>query len=447
LIPKELRTQFLILNFYFLIPTMLTRILSPIVNGFRGLSSEVWLLSAVSLINRSGSMVVAFLTLYLTQALHFDLRTAGYVMSCFGFGSIVGAYTGGYLTDKLGYYKVQLLTLLLSGTFLIVTLVVRDVYLMCLLMFLNGMASEAFRPANSVAIRTHSDAATRTRSLSLMRVAVNLAISFALIVGGILASMGWSWLFIADGLTCFGAAIILRICLKEKQPETGNLIASNKKEAPPDNLGTSPYFDEKIAQTIDYQASTSAYKDKKFLVFIFSTFVGACVFMQIIWTIPAFFKEIYGWNERIIGAVAAINGITVMVVEMPLIFNIENKKSKLWFVRFGIILYGLSYIAFSLPSAWGWLLAVFYMITISFGEIFVMPFSTNWAMKHAGEARQGQYMGLYTMAYSSSNVVAPLLGTQIIAAFGYSTLWLVLAALSSMAFYGFWWLQYGRMSK
>jgi predicted MFS family arabinose efflux permease len=412
---------------------MLTRILSPIFNGFRGLSLEVWLLSAVSLINRSGSMVIAFLTLYLTQALHFDLRTAGYVMSCFGFGSIAGAYMGGYLTDKLGYYKVQLLTLLMSGTFLIVTLVVRDVYMMCLLMFLNGVASEAFRPANSVAIRTHSDAATRTRSLSLMRVAVNLAISFALIVGGILASMGWSWLFIVDGLTCFGAALILRIYLKEKQTESDSTAIQNAEK--------------NHTQTVDYQSSTSAYKDKVFLVFIFSTFIGACVFMQIMWTIPAFFKEVYGWNEAIIGAVAAINGITVMVVEMPLIFNIEHKKSKLWFVRFGIILYGLSYIAFSLPSSWGWLLAVFYMITISFGEIFVMPFSTNWAMGHAGEARQGQYMALYTMAYSSSNVIAPLLGTQIIAAFGYSTLWLVLAALSSLSFYGFWWLQYGRMSK
>jgi predicted MFS family arabinose efflux permease len=412
---------------------MLTRILSPIVNGFRGLSPEVWLLSAVSLINRSGSMVVSFLTLYLTQALHYDLRTAGYVMSCFGFGSIAGAFMGGYLTDKLGYYKVQLLTLLLSGMFLIVTLVVRDVYLMCFLMFLNGMASEAFRPANSVAIRTHSDAETRTRSLSLMRVAVNLAISFALIVGGILASMGWSWLFIVDGLTCFGAALILRIYLKEKQT-----IAEND---------TPQYLATKNAQTIDYQASISAYKDKVYLVFIFSTFIGACVFMQIMWTIPAFFKEIYGWNEAVIGAVAAINGITVMVVEMPLIFNIEHKKSKLWFVRLGILLYGLSYIAFSLPSSWNWLLAVFYMVTISFGEIFVMPFSTNWAMNHAGKTRQGEYMALYTIAYSTSNVVAPLMGTQIIAAYGYSTLWWVLAALSSVSFYGFWWLQYGRTSK
>jgi MFS family permease len=52
-------------------------------------------------------MVVAFLTLYLTQPLHFDIRYAGYVMSFYGLGSILGVYIGGYLTDKIGYYKVQ----------------------------------------------------------------------------------------------------------------------------------------------------------------------------------------------------------------------------------------------------------------------------------------------------------------------------------------------------
>ena len=410
---------------------MIKRYLSPLFNGFKGLSAEVWLLSGVSLINRSGSMVVSFLTLYLTQALHFELRSAGYVMASFGVGSIVGAYSGGYMTDKWGYYKVQLLTLIANGAFLITTLLVHDFYAMCCIMFFNGAAAEAFRPANSVAIRQHSDPETRTRSLSLMRVAVNLAISFALIVGGILATFGWSWLFIVDGLTCLAAALILYLYLKEKQT-----IPQSLAQAQVQNLTS------KKTQSIDYQQSISAYKDKVYLIFIFSTFIGAMVFMQIIWTIPFFFKHVYGWSESIIGAVAAINGIAVMTLEMPLIFNLENKRNKLWFVRLGIILYALSYLAFTLPHSLSWLLAVFFMIIISFGEIFVMPFSTNWAMTHAGEARQGQYMALYTMAYSCSNIFAPLLGTQIIAAYGYSTLWFVLAFLSSLAFGGFWWLQH-----
>lgn len=95
-------------------------------NAFQGLSREIWLLSAVSLINRSGAMVVAFLTLYLTQSLHYDIKTSGYILSCFGIGAIIGAYLGGFLTDRVGYYRVQLLTLLSSGVMLLLLMVVQD---------------------------------------------------------------------------------------------------------------------------------------------------------------------------------------------------------------------------------------------------------------------------------------------------------------------------------
>ena len=404
---------------------MLVKAISHLQDSFRGIPRAVWLLSAVSLINRSGAMVVCFITLYLTQSLHFDIRFAGYVMSCFGLGSVAGAYLGGYLTDKMGYHRVQLLTLLVSGVLLLTAIFIREFYLMCFIMALNGMASEAFRPANSVAIRTHSDEQTRTRSLSLMRVAVNVAISFALIVGGILISFGWHWLFIADGFSCFGAALILQLFLKEKK-ETPQYIAPKMailKENEIKLLGK------------------SAYRDTNYLIFIFCTFLGATVFMQIIWTIPAFFKVVYGWSEAKIGLVAAINGISVVVLEMPLIFRIEKKRSKMWFVRLGILLYGISYIALILPSEWAMQIAVFYMILISFGEIFVMPFSTNWAISQSPKDRQGQYLALYTMAYSASSVIAPALGTQIIAAFGFNVLWWILGGLSIVAWLGFWYLE------
>ena len=286
-----------------------------------------------------------------------------------------------------------------------------------------GMAAEAFRPANTVAIKQHSTESTRTRSMSLMRVAVNLAISLALIVGGLLVSLGWQWLFIVDAFTCFAAAGMLLFLLKEKkQPSQEESI---------------PMI---TPQYILKNDSKSPYVDKKYLLFIFSTFVGATVFMQIIWTVPVFFKQVYGWNEATIGFVSAINGIAVMTLEMPLIFRIENKQRPMWFVRLGIVCYAISYLAFTLPTSLSWFLATFFMILISFGEIFVMPFSTSWATRQGTEARQGQYLALYTMAYSISNVMAPMVGTQVIAAFGFTAFWFVLGGMSAVAFAGFWYL-------
>ena len=163
--------------------------------------------------------------------------------------------------------------------------------------------------------------------------------------------------------------------------------------------------------------------------------------MQIMWTVPAFFSQVYGWHEAAIGAMSAVNGITVMTLEMPLIFRIEHKRPPMWFVRLGIMCYMTAYLAFTLPASLGWFLAIFYMIVISFGEIFVMPFSTSWATKQGSTARQGQYLALYTMAYSVSNVVAPMLGTQVIAAWGFTALWFVLSGLGILAFCGFWYLE------
>jgi predicted MFS family arabinose efflux permease len=404
---------------------MFTKSITQFTKSFKGLPPAVWLLSAVSLINRSGAMVICFMTLYLTQALHFNIKEAGYVMAFYGIGSIAGAYLGGYLTDKFGYYRVQIATLLGGGALLLVLMLMHDFWFLCFITFLWSLVSEAFRPANTVAIKQHSDEATRTRSMSLMRVAVNLAISFALIVGGLLASLGWNWLFWADALTCFGAAIMLRLSLKEKSP-------------PPQNKVT----DERIElEVIEKTGNGSAYRDADYLLFVFLTFLGATVFMQILWTVPAFFKEIYGWNEAMIGLMCAVNGIAVMTIEMPLIFRIENRRKPMYFVRLGIALYGLAYLCFLLPKEWGFFLGLNYMLVISFGEIFVMPFSTSWATKRAGELKTGQYMALYSIAYSVSNVVAPMMGTQIIAAFGFSTLWVVSAFIALVALLGFYYLE------
>ena len=77
------------------------------LNTFKGLSSEVWWLALITLINRAGTMVIPFLSLYLTKDLNFTFAQVGWVMSAFGLGSVVGSWLGGKLTDKIGYYKVM----------------------------------------------------------------------------------------------------------------------------------------------------------------------------------------------------------------------------------------------------------------------------------------------------------------------------------------------------
>jgi len=95
---------------------MLTRTLNLYKTSFTGLSKETWLLSTIMLVNRSGTMVIPFMTLYLTdKSMGRTLSEAGIVVSLFGLGSVIGAYFGGRISDKIGFYKVQLFTLFVGG--------------------------------------------------------------------------------------------------------------------------------------------------------------------------------------------------------------------------------------------------------------------------------------------------------------------------------------------
>src|SRR5882757_7024988 len=90
-------------------------------NAYSGLSRSTWLLSLVMLINRSGTMVVPFMTLYLTSPkMGYSVGQAGIVFGLFGLGAFSGAFFGGRLTDKIGFYPVQLITLMGGGVLFIV---------------------------------------------------------------------------------------------------------------------------------------------------------------------------------------------------------------------------------------------------------------------------------------------------------------------------------------
>jgi predicted MFS family arabinose efflux permease len=88
--------------------------------AYSGLSASTWWLALVMLVNRSGTMVVPFMTMYMTQYIGVGVGKAALVMSLFGAGSIAGSLLGGKITDKIGYYPVQLFTLAAGGIMFIV---------------------------------------------------------------------------------------------------------------------------------------------------------------------------------------------------------------------------------------------------------------------------------------------------------------------------------------
>ena len=177
--------------------------------AFSGLSRELWVLALVMFVNRSGAMVLAYLTLYLTTQIGMSERSAGQMIGVFGVGSIAGSYLGGRLVEYVGAARLQTSCMLLAvpGYWLLPRW--SDPWAIMLNVFLLALATEAVRPANATMITKVAGPELRARAFALQRLAANLGFAFGGAVGGILAEIDFRLLFFVDGGTTLVAACIL----------------------------------------------------------------------------------------------------------------------------------------------------------------------------------------------------------------------------------------------
>lgn len=406
---------------------MLQRTLKLYQSSFAGLSRETWLLSLVLLINRSGAMVIPFLTVYLTGQRGFSLQDAGLVMSSYGLGSVLGSYVGGWLTDRSGFYRVQLWTLVGSGLVFWALADLKSLEAICAGVFVLSMVADAFRPANQAAIAYFSVPENLSRSYGLLRLAINLGFAIGPVLGGVLITwLGYSALFWINGITCIAAAIAYKLSFPER-------IMSVKK----------PTL-ETHADHADTQAEParlrSAYKDGRFVLFVILVMLQASVFMQFFGSLPIYLQQEWGYTEAQIGNLIALNGILIVAVEMPLVHLAGERFGAISIITVGSVFVGLSYLLLGIAGA-GILAAVCFIVLITIGEMLSMPFMNTWVAGRAPYSRRGEYMGLQSMAWAVAFIVAPSVGLRWAENWGFDSLWWFMGSLGVASGLGFWLLR------
>jgi predicted MFS family arabinose efflux permease len=376
------------------------------------LSKETWLLSLIMLINRSGTMVVPFMTLYLTSS-GYSVSQAGFVFGLFGAGAFSGAWLGGKLTDKIGFYPVQLFTLATGGLLFFVLGQMNTYPLICVFTFLLSFVNESFRPANSTAIAFYSKEENRTRSYALNRLAINLGWAVGSGLGGFLAHIDYKLLFWVDGATNISAALMLWLFLRPVQYKPHQEKAGNQPPA------------------------RSALADKKYLSFIIITMLFASCFFQLFTNLPVFFKKDMHFSEPFIGFLMAGNGILIALVEMVLIYKLERRNRNMFFITIGVAMVGISFLLLHLPGNAA-LVAAAMIFIVTFGEILSMPFMNTYWISRTQPGNRGQYAALYTMAWSAAQTLGPMGGAQLADAGGFNLLWWVVGGLCLIVSVLFW---------
>lgn len=398
---------------------MITSAIQLYKNAYSGLSRRIWLLGIVMLINRSGTMVLAFMTLY-CRHLGFTTKQGGFVVAIYGIGSLAGAFLGGRITDKFGFYYTQFTSLFFGGILFITLGQMRSYEMICICTFFLSMVNESFRPANAASIAHYSTAKNRTQSFSLVRLAINVGWGIGVALGGFLASVNYHLLFWTDGFTNIAAATSLLIILPKV---------------------TLPQQKQTLDQVSKKTESISPYRDKSFLQFLFLTVLFAICFFQIFTTIPIYFKEGLHLDEFSIGTVMAINGILIAIVEMVLVFKLEGRKPYLLLMCYGSVIMGTAYLILNLPIGNGLIIALASMLVITVAEMTGMPFMNSYYISLSSDQNRGQYAGMYTMAWSLAQVIGSGTGAIMASTFGFFNLWFIVASLCFITATGYYTLQ------
>ena len=337
---------------------MFRRIVHSYREAYSGLPRMAWILSLVELINRSGTMVIFFLGIYMIHKLGFSVIRAGHVLSAWGLGSLAGAYLGGWLCDRIGASTVQKASMLLTAVFFIVVTFVTSYPAMFGLIFVTGLASDALHPANATAMSRACPPELRVKGFALNRLAANLGVTIGPVVGGYLALVDYRLLFWVDGVTGLVAVAVLAFFLKDER--TG---------APPAADGAA--------------AGTSPWRDHYFLALVGLMFGLGLIFAQLFSTFPLYLNGRYGFPENRIGYVIAVNTIIITLFEMLLLHRLRHRPP-MRLLSAGALLFGLGFVL--MPLGRGLAFAALTVAIWTLGEMVTLPTLSGLVANRAGES-------------------------------------------------------------
>ena len=374
------------------------------LDNFKDFPREVWILTLITFINRAGTMVIPFLSKYMKENLHFSYSQIGWVMVFFGIGSIVGTWLSGKLSDKIGFYKVMVFSLFASGIVFILLHYATTFEELCVGILVLTTIADMFRPAMLVCLKTFTTKEKRASAYSLTRAAVNLGFLFGPVLGGlIIMQSGYEYIFYADGATCILAIIVFMIFVREKQLP----IKTAAERALPKNV--------------------LVMKDKPFMLHLVICLITGILFFQIFTTLPLYHKEQFNMSEFDSGLLLSLNGLLLLLFELPIVNYVSRNKINNHRVIFiGLVLMATSFLFLLYP--WEGMLIPM-MLFMTCGVMLTFPFANSFAMERSYEQRDGKYMAAFTMSYSFAHILSAKTGMEIIQNSGYETNWIFMAIL------------------
>ncbi|HEY3420950.1 MAG TPA: MFS transporter [Methanomassiliicoccales archaeon] len=355
---------------------------------FSGFDRRVWTLFVTRTIDGAGfSFMYPFLAIYLHDKLHISMSAVGLILLVAAAAGAVGELIGGEIADALGRKRIMVVSIIARGlVFVAIGAYISgqvDLVFLTLLVAVNFFLGSAFEPANNAMVADVVEPGRRLKVYGLLRIGVNLGWIIGPMVGGVLASISYSWIFYCSAILCFAAGLILQIWIQESRPA-------------PD------------AENITgWKGSSAIFRHGSFMFFCSMCLLVFIMGGQMTSTFPVFSKDSAGLDEFSIGIIFGITAVLVVLAQFPISHYIGRFKTS-HMMAAGALVYTLGFICIGFTRDF-WLLTLA-MCIVTVGEMIVMPASMNLVASMSSESTRGRYMGVWGLFAGFGWSSAPFVG-------------------------------------
>ncbi|WP_431917839.1 MFS transporter [Nonomuraea jabiensis] len=428
-------------------------------------------------LNRMGSFVALFLVLYLT-GIGYSPAQAGFVLTGFGVGSIVGTFVGGSVTGRFGARAVIVWSMLLCGLSTAGLAAVTAIVPLLVVGFAAGAFGQMYRPAAATMLAELTPPQRLVMTSAASRFGLNLGAAIGPLLGvWLAAAFSYQVVFVVNALvdllfavvvwlvipavsghgaredaTAPGAAVSPGVAaVREGATVPGDTATLGDTAVPGDTatLGdtavpgdTATLGDTAVPGDTATLGNTAALgdtaryrdllRDRRFLLFLAGMFITAVAEVQYQSTLPLEVQQ-RGYPTALYGAVVALNGALVILVELPLTTLIQRFSMRAT-VAAGCLLLGVGLGLFGLPfGPWVFILGA---VVWTLGEIISAPSIGAYpALAAPTPALRSRYIGALSTCQTAGWAIGPSVGTALFEYVG-GAVWVMCAGLGVLAYLG-----------
>jgi len=355
-----------------------------LLSSLRALPRPAWIIFFGTFLNKFGTFVVPFLTLYLTHQ-GCTITEAGIAVGAYGVGSLFASLLGGYLADKLGRRRTIVLSMFLGAATMLLLSQARRLPVIIGLTALTGLASEFYRPASSALLTDLVPPNQRVTAFATLRMAFNAGFAFGPATAGLLAACGYFWLFAGDAATSvlFGLVALLAL--------------PRGVHGRPNNAGWG-------------EALQILRRDRQLHQMLAANLAIGLVFCQMVSTFGLYVTRL-GFPATVYGILISLNGALVVCFELPLT-TITRRFPARRVMALGYLIiatgFALNFFAHTIPALAGG------MILFTLGEMVTMPMASAYIANLAPANLRGRYLGVSGLTWSAALIIGPGAGMRLL---------------------------------